>query len=154
MALTGFISATANHNGGEDPNKGKSLTIANSPFLDGVVLTISDFGFRVAEIDGKVAKDARVLPVLVTSVGDLFISMLIRSKVDKDGNILETSGDLNELVKSKIAELRGKTDGEILSAIVGECKGKKFVVKRQNFAALTKDGRQYPTSLININEVK
>lgn len=132
-------------------NADNSLGATTSPFIDGVKFTISDTAVRVANTKRKDGS-AVMSPVLVTSIGDLFISMLVRSRVTADGDIVTPSGTLNVAVRDIIAANHGKTNGEILAAILAAVRGKTYIVKSDSYVGLTADGRKYPARLININE--
>lgn len=145
--LTGFVPAdnTANAAGAFTISRG------TSPFQQGVVFNVTGFGFVQAEIDGKVAKDARTIPVLKTTIGDLFLSMVTRQKLDADNNILKPSGTANKKIAEIIRENLNKNDGEILTAIVNELNNCPIVVSRKPYAALSKDGRRFAAELIELN---
>lgn len=147
--LTGFqtaskdaiVSASARH----------TLTQSVSPFQQGVEFRITEFTYKLAETDGKVAKDARPQPVLVTTLGaDLFVRALIRPVATTDGP-LEHKGTFNLYVRDTIAKHRDKSDGELLTLIVNECKDRDLIVERIPYNAVSRDGRTYATSLVEIH---
>lgn len=148
--LTGFV--------GPDPDEkntaDSSTTIkrGNSPFQHNVQFTITDHSYRKAEMDGKVAKDAYLNPVLVTSIGDLFLSTVLRSRVKSDGTVITPDGTFNKFCREQIAA--HNTNGEILQAIVDDCKDKKVVVNRVPYTSLTKDGRTVASFLVELNLVE
>lgn len=147
--LTGFVKA--NDNAIENANKSNSIKRGESPFQHGTIFTISGFTYEQAEIDGKVEKDAFLNPVLSTSVGSLFLSTVLRSRVTSNDEVLTPSGSFNNFVREQISS--HSTNGEILQAIVDGCKGKQIRVERKPYAALTKDGRRYGASLVELNFV-
>ena len=147
--LTGFVSASNEDR--ENANESRTIALSNSPFQHHVRLTVSGFDYKRAQEDGKVDPKARLNPVLTTSVGDLFLSTLTRSRVDVDGHVLEPDGTFNAFVRKTIAENSTKTNGEILTAIVNGCKDKVLIVKRVPYAGLSKDGRRFGASLVKIN---
>lgn len=149
--LTGFVSASKDAR--EKFNKSTSIALSNSPFQHNVQFTVDGYDYKVAEENGKVEANARLNPVLTTSVGDLFVSMLTRERVDIDGKILKPDGTFNEFVRKTITENAGKTNGEILTAIVEGCKGKKLIVNRVPYVGLNKSNVRYPASLVKINFV-
>lgn len=149
--LTGFVSAS--NDARENANKSNSIALGHSPFQHNVKFTVSGFDYKVAQEDGKVDPKARLNPVLTTSVGDLFLSTLTRSRVDADGNVLEPKGTFNDFVRKTISENSTKTNGEILTAIVNGCKDKQLIVERVPYVGLSKDGRRFATSLVKINFV-
>ena len=149
--LTGFVSAS--NDARENANKSNSIALGHSPFQHNVKFTVSGFDYKVAQEDGKVDPKARLNPVLTTSVGDLFLTTLTRSRVDADGNVLEPKGTFNDFVRKTISENSTKTNGEILTAIVNGCKDKQLIVERVPYVGLSKDGRRFATSLVKINFV-
>ena len=147
--LTGFVSAS--NDARENANKSNSIALSHSPFQHNVKFTVGGFTYKVAQEDGKVDPKARLNPVLTTSVGDLFLSTLTRSRVDADGNVLEPNGTFNEFVRKTLSECSAKTNGETLTAIVDGCKDKTLIVERVPYVGLNKNGGRYATSLIKIN---
>lgn len=129
--------------GGDDIKRGES------PFQHGVKFTISDWDVVKLEIDGKVASDARELPVFITSVGDLFLNMVTRAKVDKEGKILTPNGTFNQFVKECIT--KHTTNAEILNAIVQGCKDKEIIVRRTPFVAESRLGTSYASALVELD---
>lgn len=149
--LTGFVSAS--NDARENANKSNSIALGHSPFQHNVHFTVGGFDYKVAQEDGKVDPKARLNPVLTTSVGDLFLTTLTRSRVDADGHVLEPDGTFNAFIREMIAKNSTKTNGEILTAIVEGCKDKQLIVERVPYVGLSKDGRRFATSLIKINFV-
>lgn len=149
--LTGFVSAS--NDARENANKSNSIALGHSPFQHNVKFTVGGFDYKVPQEDGKVDAKARLNPVLTTSVGDLFLSTLTRSRVDVDGNVLEPDGTFNAFVRKTIAENSTKTNGEILTAIVKGCENKQLIVERVPYVGLSKDGRRFATSLVKVNFV-
>lgn len=149
--LTGFVSAS--NDARENANKSNSIALGHSPFQHNVKFTVGGFDYKVPQEDGKVDAKARLNPVLTTSVGDLFLSTLTRSRVDADGNVLEPDGTFNAFVRKTIAENSTKTNGEILTAIVKGCENKQLIVERVPYVGLSKDGRRFATSLVKVNFV-
>ena len=145
--LTGF--KTASENEVSIANASTSIKRGNSPFQHNVQFTVSKFSYEKAEVDGKVDKDAYLNPVLVTSVGSLFLSTVLRSRVKDDGSILTPDGTFNKFCREQIS--KHSTNGEILQAIVDGCKDKKIVVTRTPFATISKDGRRIPSFLVELN---
>lgn len=145
--LTGFQTATENETNAA--NASTSIKQGNSPFQHNVQFTISGFSYEKVEIDGKVDKDAYLNPVLVTSVGNLFLSTILRSRIKDDGSVLTPDGTFNKFCREQIS--KHNTNGEILKAIVDGCKDKKIIVSRIPFAAISKDGRRIPGFLMELN---
>lgn len=148
--LTGFQTAEANEV--QTANASTSIKRGNSPFQHNVQFTISGFSYEKAEMDGKVSKDAYLNPVLTTSVGSLFLSTVLRSRVKADGTVITPDGTFNKFCREQIAA--HNTNGEILQAIVDGCKDKKVVVNRVPYASLTKDGRTVASFLVELNFVE
>lgn len=144
--LTGFVKADDNKI--ETANKSFTISMGNSPFQDKVTFKVTGFTYKQAENDGKVDVNAFANPVLTTSVGDMFLSMALKAKVNAEGNILEPNGTFNKFIKDTISKNAGKSNGEILTALVEGCKDKEVVVSRQPYAAMTKDGRKFAASLV------
>lgn len=146
--LTGF--QTASQNAIESASQLHTLTRSVSPFQQGVGFRITGFTYKLAEIDGKVDKDARPQPVFTTSIdADLFVRALTRPVPTVDGP-LEHKGTFNLFVRDYIASHKDKSDGELLKGIVEECKDKDLMVERVPYVANSRDGRQYATSLVDI----
>lgn len=148
--LTGFQTATENETNAA--NASTSIKQGNSPFQHNVQFTISKFSYEKAEVDGKVDKDAYLNPVLITSVGSLFLSTVLRSRVKDDGSVLTPDGTFNKFCREQISKYN--TNGEILKAIVDGSEDKKIVVNRIPFASISKDGRRIPSFLVELNFVE
>lgn len=144
--LTGFVKADDNKI--EAANKSFTISMGQSPFQDRVTFKVTGFTYKQAENDGKVDAKASVNPVLITTVGDMFLSMALKMRVDAEGKILEPNGTFNHFIKDTIGRMAGKSNGEILTAIVDGCKDKEVVVSRQPYVAITKDGRKFAASLV------
>lgn len=144
--LTGFVKADDKTIG--VANNSFSISMGNSPFQHGVTFKVTGFTYKQAQNDGKVDPNASANPVLITSVGDLFLSMALKARVTAEGGVLEPNGTFNQFVKNTISEKAGKCNGEILAAIVEGCKNKEVVVSRRPYAAMTKDGRKFAASLV------
>lgn len=144
--LTGFVKADDNKI--ENANKSFTISMGNSPFQHGVVFRVDGFTYKQAQNDGKVDPNASVNPVLTTTVGDMFLSMTLKARVNADGQVLEPNGSFNKFIKDTIQKNVGKSNGEILNAIVEGCKDKDIIVSRQPYAALSKDGRKFAASLV------
>ena len=147
--LTGFVKADDNKI--EVANKSFSISMSNSPFQNKVTFKVTSFTYKQAENDGKVDADAMVNPVLTTTVGDMFLSMILKAKVDADGKILEPNGTFNQFIKDTISKNNGKSNGEILNAIVDGCKDKEVVVSRQPYSAISKDRQKYVAYMVVLN---
>lgn len=146
--LTGF--KTVNEQVKQVADKRFTLSMGTSPFQEGVRFQVTDYAYQQAETDGRIDPKARVNPVLVTTVGNLFLSMLTRPKVNAEGQILRPNGTFNQAVAAKIAEMHDKADGEILKAIVEMLRDKTIVTHRVEFIGKA-DNRPYVSYLINFD---
>lgn len=132
-------------------DRDKKTTISErSRFLNGVQFTITGHTYKHPEIDGKVRTDISS-PVLISSIGDVFLSMLTRKHVSAGGEILSPDGTFNKIVEEILSTNLSKSDGEILGEIEKACKGKTLVVRREAFVRKTSDGRDFPASMVNID---
>lgn len=148
MALEMMINVSEQVKNQQDATH--SISMGNSPFQDGVKFTVTGYGYRHPKVDGKILD--KTSPVLTTTIGDLFLTMVTRSKVTADGQIIAPNGTFNKAIADKIAELNGKTNGEILTAIVKMAEGKEITVTREAYIA--GDGtRRYPATIIHLNFV-
>lgn len=146
--LTGF--QTASQSAIEKANASFSISRGASPFQDGVVFQITETTWKNPLVDGKV-DEAHVSPVLVTTVGDLFLRSLLRDKVDVDNKPMHQRGTLIDFVRQTVNASAGKSDGEILSVILEGCKGRSIITTRVPYVAKSRDGRPYATSLVQLD---
>ena len=144
--LTGFVKADDKKI--EAANKSFTISMGQSPFQQGAVFEVNGFTYKQAENDGKVDANAFANPVLTTTIGDMFLSMALKARVNAEGSVLEPNGTFNRFIKDTISANAGKSNGEILKAIVDGCKDKEVKVSRQPYAAITKDGRRFASSLV------
>lgn len=149
-------------------NNAFTISMGTSPFQDGIAFQITGTGYQQAKNVGEnVAANAYACPGFITNIasGDgsdpnapkfcfLFLSSLIRKKVDKDGNVVEPNGEVNKAIIRIITQNAGKPNGTILAAILVEIGNKDIIVSRKFFAAKAKDGRVYTASIINLNYKK
>lgn len=148
MALTGFVRV--NDDVKNTAAAGFSISNGNSPFIDEAEFEVTEYTFVQKEENGVVDPKSKATPVLITTIGNLFLRMLTRRKIAADGSIKEPNGTFNIAVRECIAHNSGKSDGEILTAIIKLCKGKKLAVKRTAFATSGQYG-PFVTDLIEIN---
>lgn len=144
--LTGFVKADDKKI--ETANKSFTISMGNSPFQQNAIFKVTGFTYKQAENDGKVDANAFANPVLTTTIGDMFLSMALKARVNAEGSVLEPNGTFNRFIKDTISANTGKSNGEILKAIVDGCKDKEVKVSRQPYAAITKDGRRFAASLV------
>ena len=148
--ITNIVTVNANEK--ETASKSRSIALGSSPFTDGRLFVVTGYNFVKLEQNGVVSKDAPMCPVLTTNIGNLFVSTIVRSKVDAKGNVLEPNGTFNKGVKEIIASNPNKTNGEILQAIVDKYAFKNWIkVTRQQYMAKSKDGREYAAFLVVLN---
>lgn len=149
--LTGFSELSGNAL--KNAKNGFNISLGNSPFQDNVVFTITGFTFTVPMEDGKEKKDARALPVLTTTIGNLYLSLLTKRKVTNEGAILTPDGTLNQVVRDILSKSNNKTDGEILQSIVDNprIKGKNIKTKRTSYIMKTRLGAELPSDLIEFD---
>lgn len=148
--LTGFQPVP---NAEETAKKSFGLSNGTSPFQQDVEFTVTGWDIQYPMNDGKVDKNARPIPVLTTTVGNAFISMIIKTKLSTDGKPVEPSGTFNKKVKEIIVSSKGKSDFEILNAICDAVKDKKVRVSREFYSARSKDSREYAAYLVNLDFV-
>lgn len=144
--LTGFVKADDKKI--EAANKSFTISMGNSPFKQNAIFKVTGFTYKQVENDGKVDANAFANPVLTTTIGDMFLSMALKARVNAEGSVLEPNGTFNSFIKDTISANTGKSNGEILKAIVDGCKDKEVKVSRQPYAAITKDGRKFAASLV------
>ncbi len=149
MSLTTFADLKGNATKLADGSK--SLGQSFSPFQDGKTFRVSGYGYKVLETDGKASENAKPLPVLKTTLGDLFISMAIRSKVSADGEILTPDGTFNDFIRDTILANPDKTNKELLSLIVEGCKDKEVTIRRTPYPSMTKDNVRYVSFMVNLD---
>lgn len=119
-----------------------TLTQSQSPFLDGVTFQIT--AHDVVDFVGN----ENATPVLVTSIGNLFPSMITRARVDSKGNILTPDGSFNREFTSLLLNNRDKNNKQVLDLVVTTFSNKTIKVTRKLFAAKRANGTEYPSSLI------
>lgn len=122
----------------------KDAWVGASPFVAGLGggdndhLQIKDYGFVTS--DGK-----NHLPILkvylgVVFVGNLFVSSLTKTYVKKDGSTIKAQGDVVDLVRKTIAANAGKTNKEVLDAIIAAVGNRDIKVERTEYTANGKFG--------------
>ena len=147
--LTGFVALPQD-------DQARTLSAGNSPFVDGVEFTLTGHRHVFPIIDGTEKRDGYPLPVFTTSLGAeayLFLSMVLKQKVDADNHILTPSGSFNALVREIIAANAGNTDNQILATIEARMTGKRIRVTRVPFIKLNSKGVRIPSSYINLDIV-
>lgn len=160
----GFVDASASDNASAQ----FTISNGNSPFQDGVEFTflgvrtedgVQKPGYRhvfatFLDKNGKETRSKVAKPVLETNIGDLHLSMLFKLHAQFDSNDhVSSKGTFVDLVTKTIAANKGKNDGEILSAIIAAVGTKKIKVTRRPFKGLASDGRQFPTSVVDLDFV-
>lgn len=130
---------------------GEKTTFINggSPFKDLVTFTVTGYGF-VKAMDGTTEVSRHPLPILKTSIGNLFLSMLTKRKVDKDGKILTPSGSFNRDYQKLLKDNPTADDSAIFSKIMEMTKDKTLICKRVSYVARGEHG-DYPAEMVEIN---
>lgn len=156
--LTGFKTVDASRK--EKADKSFSITNGSSPFKNGVEFTVKSHDYKNAEFDGKVAEDAKDLPGFVISLNGkekfIFLKTVLdedNTAYDEDGKMfsLSAEGEVNILARKIRDEKEGKSNGELLKAIVKELKNKPIVVTRVAYMGLSFKGNKQPKSLMELN---
>ena len=125
---------------------GSELFTGVSPWQDQVKFRVTGSAYRARE--GHENEDS--LPVLTTTIGDLFLSTLLRARVDEKGKRLVPNGSLNR----KLVEIAGtgtKTKKEVLDALVVACEGHDILVRRVDYVGARGDGSRYPASYLEFD---
>ena len=92
--------------------------------------------------------------VLTTAINgqkfdNLFLSTLIRSIVDKDGQEHQPNGELNRIAMQLTNDPSVTTDGQFAERIVQACAGKLIRVKRdRKIIRMGRTGNVYPSMLL------
>lgn len=148
MALTGFVAANAAQT--ESANKSTALGRGVSPFVQDAKFQVTGFGYKLPEQDGKVDAKAVPQPVLTTTLNaDLFVRALMRP-IATEKEPMEHNGTVNLFVRDFITQHKDKNDGEILTALIAELKDKDIIVQRVPYVGLSRDGRRYAASLVDL----
>lgn len=116
-----------------------------SQWQHGATFTITGSAYRSRE--GKEGEDA--FPVLETSVGDLFVSTLLRDRINDKGERLTPNGTLNQKVREIASPT--KTNKEVLDGILAATNGKTIVVRRKDYVGMRGDGSRYPASYLEFD---
>ena len=104
--LTGFEAIENKNKGQQTFNLSKGI----SPFQHDVEFTVTGWNMVVPVVDGKKNDKANPIPVLTTTAGDAFISMIIKPKITAEGKMVEPNGTFNKMVKEMIVSNKGKSD--------------------------------------------
>lgn len=92
--------------------------------------------------------------VLTTAINgqkfdNLFLSTLIRSIIDKDGQEHQPNGELNKIAMQLVNDPSVTTDGQFADRIVQACAGHLIRVKRdQKVVRMGRTGNVYPSMLL------
>ena len=102
----------------------------------------------------KDSNDENAYVVLTTAINglkfdNLFLSTLIRSIIDKDGQEHQPNGELNKIAMQLTNDPSVTTDGQFADRIVQACAGKLIRVKRdQKIVRMGRSGNIYPSMLL------
>lgn len=142
----------------QDAKNGNRLTGSKSPFTNNVTFTVTGHTFVQAyngttpQVNG--ANQEIIVPVLTTTIGNLFVSMLQKPKIDYKDNLVKPEGTFVDLVNKIIAENADKTDDQILTAIVEQAKDKQIQATWNNIIVLDRWQRRQPSHVVNFNFVE
>lgn len=152
-----LMSTFANVVVADDAKKSEFLSsqatgaIGTSPFIQGTLVKINGYETVQVSIDGAIPSDAPYRLIFKTNVGDLALTMLFRSRVDANGNIVKPKGTFNDYLAKTISENPNITVEDLAKRIILEHSNIK--VTRSEYVGLTKDGRQYPASIVGFDIV-
>ena len=125
---------------------GSELFTGVSPWQDQVRFRVTGSTFKARE--GHETEDS--FPALTTTIGDLFLSALLRPRVDEKGKKLVPNGSLNRKLV-EIARVGPKTRKEVLDALVDACEGHDILVRRLDYVGARGDGSRYPASYLEFD---
>lgn len=127
----------------------------SSPFVDGVTLSVTGVVACQTEIDGAIPNNSPIKLVITTTIGDISVPMLVRRRLDADGNHIVPSGTFNNAVTRWIAENPSATNQQFADWITASTTGanRRLIVRRRPYAGIASDGRRYPASLVEFNFV-
>lgn len=127
----------------------------SSPFVDGVTLSVTGVVACQTEIDGAIPNNSPIKLVITTTIGDISVPMLVRRRLDADGNHIVPSGTFNNAVTRWIAENPSATNQQFADWITASTTGanRRLIVRRKPYAGIASDGRRYPASLVEFNFV-
>lgn len=107
-----------------------------SRFNNGMILTVTGYGWTNRKVDGTVDEDS-AFPVLHTTLNgqpfdNIFLSTLVRSDQDANGQDVQKSGTFNALA-IKFAEDASVPNDEVwMQRIIAELGGRSIRVVRKN----------------------
>lgn len=125
--------------------------IGTSPFIDGANITITGYELVNVAIDGTIPENSPFRLVFRSTVGDIALTMLFKNKVDANGNIVKPQGSFNEFVAGLIKANPAITLKELAEKVVTT--HPRIVVKRGEYPAKTKDGRDYVAATVGFDIV-
>lgn len=126
-----------------------------SPFVSGAILSVTGVAVCQTQIDGTTNDDSPLKLVITTTIGDINVPMLVRVKLDADGNHIVPSGTFNVAVRNWIANNPTASNRQFADWLVEQTTGanRNLVVNRRPYAGIARDGRRYPASLVEFNFV-
>ena len=125
--------------------------IGTSPFIDGAQITITGYELVNVAIDGTIPENSPFRLVFRSTVGDIALTMLFKNKVDANGNIVKPTGSFNEFVAGLIKANPAITLKELADKVLTT--HPRIVVKRDEYPAKTKDGRDYVAATVGFDIV-
>lgn len=126
----------------------------SSPFTHGIRCRVTGVDACQTQIDGVVTNDSPIKLVLRTNIGDISAPMLVRRKLDADGNHIVPAGTFNVAVMNWLTANPSASNEDFRNWILSTCENHELVVNRRDYAGIASDGRRYPASLVEFNIVE
>lgn len=122
----------------------------SSPFSDGTVFNITDAHYARVEIDGKASEI--ITPVLETTVGTMWLSMLTKGHARHNGTPVYSEGSATRAIL-EAAEAHKDKASDAFKAILDVTKDKQIRVTRRVFTGLSREGKIISSSVVDLNFV-
>lgn len=157
MAFTGFIPAT-DQIAINDANNAITLGRLN-PYVEGTKFRVTGFTYVQSTEDGEVRKDPKtnkpiLVPALNTTVGEpIRISELIRSVSTTSGDVIERTGTANKAILETIIANHGKSNGELLQAVVNMLGNREIVCHTKPYTSKNRNGETFTGTFRNFDFV-
>lgn len=126
-----------------------SLTQSSSPFIKDAVINLTGYYIAQTSFNGKIDNDSPFKLVFTTSVGDISFSMLLRNKIDVDGNDITPDGTFNDWVRQYIIDNPNETIENFAKTALEKATNGLRVTRK----VYTANGRfgNYRTSIVGFN---
>lgn len=121
-----------------------------TPWQDNAQFEVTNYKFVKFKLNDGTTSQPKL--ALITTIGELYLSTLLRIKYDKDMTPRRSDGNLVNIVKSA-ASKPNQTNSQVLDAIVKQCKGKTFICKTNHFIGYNGD-KLMPRHTYTFNEIK